>query len=249
MQLGHPEAVRVHDHHRGGVGDVDPDLDDGGGDQHIGLAGGEPPHDVVLVVGLHPAVEHLDAQTGEGALGELVGDVEHGERRPLLGVVLGGGRLLPLPLLPGLLGVVADAGADDVGLVAVLHLLADALPGAAEEVGLVLGGDDMAGDGRAAGGELVEDGGLQVAEDGHRDRTGNGGGRHDQEVRRLLPLGTQRVALFHAEAVLLVDDDQAEVVELDLVLDQRVGADDDPGLARDEVEQGLPGGPPCPWNR
>lgn len=98
-------------------------------------------------------------------------------------------------------------------------------------------------------GELVEDGGLQVAEDGHRDRTGNGGGRHDQEVRRLLPLGTQRVALFHAEAVLLVDDDQAEVVELDLVLDQRVGADDDPGLARDEVEQGLAGGPPCPWNR
>ncbi len=44
---------------------------------------------------------------------------------------------------------------------------------------------------------------------------------------RLLALGAQGVALFDAEAVLLVDDDQAEVVELDLVLDQRVRADDD----------------------
>ena len=44
-------------------------------------------------------------------------------------------------------------------------------------------------------------------------------------------LGPQRVALLHAEAVLLVDDHEAEVEELDLVLDQRMGADDDAGVA------------------
>ena len=52
-----------------------------------------------------------------------------------------------------------------------------------------------------------------------------------------LRLGAQRVALLDAEAVLLVDDDQAEVGELDGVLEQRVGADDDAGVAADDVEQ------------
>ena len=37
----------------------------------------------------------------------------------------------------------------------------------------------------------------------------------------------QRGALLDAEPVLLVDDDQAEVEELDVLLEQRVGADDD----------------------
>ena len=168
----------------------------------------------------------------------------------VLRVVLLGGLLRPL-LLPGLvrLVLVADAGAHHVRLVAVLHLLADAFPGAGEEVRLVLGGDDVAGDRRTAGRELVEDGGLQVAEDGHRDRARDGGGRHDQQVRRLLALAAQRVALLDAEAVLFVDDDQAEVVELDLVLDQRMGADDDPGLAGDQVEQRLPTGRRHPWTR
>ena len=44
---------------------------------------------------------------------------------------------------------------------------------------------------------------------------------------RLLALAAQGVALLDAEAVLFVDDDQAQVVELHLVLDQRVRADDD----------------------
>ena len=40
-------------------------------------------------------------------------------------------------------------------------------------------------------------------------------------------LGAQPVALVHAEAVLLVDHDEAEAVELDGVLQERVCADDD----------------------
>ena len=46
-----------------------------------------------------------------------------------------------------------------------------------------------------------------------------------------LAAGAQRVALLHTEPVLLVDDDEAEIGEPDPVLDERVGADDDAGLA------------------
>lgn len=123
---------------------------------------------------------------------------------------------------------------------ALLDLLADPLPGARQEVRLVLGGYDVGGDGRAAGRQLVEYGGLQVAEDGHGDRARDRGGGHHEQVRGLLALGPERVALLDAEAVLFVHDHQPEVVELHLVLDQRVRADDDPGLAGDQVEQGLP---------
>ncbi|GAA2935174.1 hypothetical protein GCM10020221_33680 [Streptomyces thioluteus] len=234
VQLRDAEPVGVHDHHDRGVGDVHPDLDHRGRDQHVHLAGGEPPHDVVLGLRLHPAVQHLDAQPGQRALRQLPGDVQDGQRWPLLvpvGVALG--RLLLL---------VADARADHVRLVAALDLLAHPLPGPGQEVRLVLGGHHMGGDGGAAGGELVQDGRLQVAEDGHGDRARDGGRGHHQQVRRLLALGAERVALLDAEAVLLVHHDQAEVVELHLVLDQGVGADDDPGLAGDEVQQGLPPG-------
>jgi hypothetical protein len=46
-----------------------------------------------------------------------------------------------------------------------------------------------------------------------------------------LPLVLERQALTHAEAVLLVDDGQAEAGELHLVLDQGMGADRDRRLA------------------
>ena len=50
-----------------------------------------------------------------------------------------------------------------------------------------------------------------------------------QDVRRAA-LG-ERPALLDAEAVLLVDDRDGEVGELDILLDQRVRADDDVRLA------------------
>jgi hypothetical protein len=59
-------------------------------------------------------------------------------------------------------------------------------------------------------------------------------------VGELLPLSLQRQALAHAEAVLLVDDGQAEAGKLDLVLDQGVGADRDRRLASaDSCDRGL----------
>ncbi len=85
----------------------------------------------------------------------------------------------------------------------------------------------------ASGGQLSQRGDLQVAEDGHRHRARNRGGGHDQQVRPPVPrLIAQRIALLHAEPMLLVDHHQAEVGELHLLFEQRVGADHDPGLAR-----------------
>ena len=50
-------------------------------------------------------------------------------------------------------------------------------------------------------------------------------------MRRPVGLGPQRISLLDPEPVLLVDDDQAEVAELHPLLQQRVGADHDAGLA------------------
>ena len=46
------------------------------------------------------------------------------------------------------------------------------------------------------------------------------------------PFGAERQALTHAEAMLLVDDGEAEIGEGDALLKQRVGADDNVDLAR-----------------
>ena len=81
VELGDAEPVGVEEHHRGGVVDVDADLDDRGGDEDVDLAGREGPHGAVLVVGGQPAVEHGDPQPGERSGGELgVHVLDGGER-------------------------------------------------------------------------------------------------------------------------------------------------------------------------
>ena len=47
-----------------------------------------------------------------------------------------------------------------------------------------------------------------------------------------VPLRAQEVALLHAEAVLFVDDDNAERGERDALVDEGVGAHDNVDLAR-----------------
>ena len=144
------------------------------------------------------------------------------------------------------LGTVADARAHHVGLPAPGDLLPDALPGPLQEVRLVRGGDHVGGDGRTPRGQLGQRRGLQVAVHGHGHRPRDRRGRHDQDVRPVVRgLGAQRVTLLHPEPVLLVDHHQAQVGELDLLLEQGVGADHDPGVAGEHVGQrGSPGGRP-----
>ena len=51
------------------------------------------------------------------------------------------------------------------------------------------------------------------------------------------PFCAERQALVDAEAVLLVDDGKAEVAERDVLLEQRMRADDDVDRARGEPEE------------
>ena len=82
--------------------------------------------------------------------------------------------------------------------------------------------------------------GVEVAEDRHRDRARDRGGRHHQHVGRRAGLAAERGSLLDAEPVLLVDHDQPEVGELHLLLEQRVGADDDARLAAGRLCECLP---------
>jgi len=72
VKLGEAEAVGVVDDHDGGVGDVDADLDDGGGDEDVDVAAMETGHGDLFVVRGEAAVEDAEAEAGEGAGAELV---------------------------------------------------------------------------------------------------------------------------------------------------------------------------------
>ena len=56
MQLADAEPVGVHHQHDRGIGDVDPDLNDGGAHQHIDFPGTKSRHRGVLLVGGQPSV-------------------------------------------------------------------------------------------------------------------------------------------------------------------------------------------------
>ena len=170
-------------------------------------------------------MQHVEPQPGQRAAAQQLGDVEDRQRRPALAPSSSAGAPSASSGSSSAPAVVADPRADDVGLPAGGDLLAQPLPGAVEPAGLLRRRDDGAGDAAAAAGQLAQRGDLQVAVDGHRHGARDRRGRHDQHVRRPVALGAQGVALLDAEAVLLVDDDQAEVGEVDALLQQGVGAD------------------------
>ena len=74
----------------------------------------------------------------------------------------------------------------------------------------------------------------------HQQRARDRRRRHDEHAGAALAaaLGLQGEALVHAEAVLLVDDGEGQVLELHVGLEQRVRADEDVDLAgRKPLEQ------------
>jgi len=67
-----------------------------------------------------------------------------------------------------------------------------------------------------------------------RERARDRSGRHDEDVRALASgklARREHGALRHAEAVLLVDDDEAQALERHGALEQGVRADDEVRLA------------------
>src|SRR5699024_11253464 len=87
----------------------------------------------------------------------------------------------------------------------------------------------------------MQGGNLQITEYSHRDGARNRRCRHHQHVWECTFGGfqAQRIALFNAEAVLLVDDHETEGEKLHGLLNDRMRTDDNIGLARDNIKTSL----------
>src|SRR5882724_1732896 len=110
------------------------------------------------------------------------------------------------------------------------------------DAGEMLLGSHARDDGRAAGGQFVKNGNVEVAIECEREGARDGRGGEDENVRGVAVGGGfvhQAFALEDAEAVLLVNGDEAEAGEGDVVFDERMGADDELRFAgADALEDG-----------
>ena len=215
VELAQAEALGVLDYHQRRVRDVDADLYDRRGDEHVCLAGGEAGHYLLAGLGLHLPVDALYAQAGQGAA-------------ELKRVLLGGDELLHR------LGVGLYGRADDEDLPALAGEPGDE----AVEPFAVRARDREGVHPLPAGRELVYERDVEVAVDDKREGARYGRRAHDQHMGPLA-LGLERGALRHAEAVLLVGDDEAQALELHALAYERVGADGERGLAGGEGGAGL----------
>ena len=131
-----------------------------------------------------------------------------------------------------------DPGQHDERLLAPGRVLAHDLQHAVHPVRVLRQRHEVGRDLLPPRGHVGERRDVEVAEHGHRRGARDGGRRHDERVGRapsgLLP---QRLPLLDAEAVLLVDDDHAQVVEDRRVRQQRVRAHDDVDIADRQVQQ------------
>ena len=89
-----------------------------------------------------------------------------------------------------------------------------------------------------AGGLFAQLGNVHVAEIGQHQRARDRRRGEHQKIDRFA-FARQREPLVHAEAVLLVDDGEREIVKRHVVLKQRVGADDEIDIAGGERRQNL----------
>ena len=139
-------------------------------------------------------------------------------------------------VLDGRLGV--DRGAHHERLVPLADLLGDPVPDPREPCRLLGERCDERLDAGAPLGHRADRGDVEVAEDRHRDGARDRRrGQHECVGRRALR--AQRLALLDAEAVLLVDDDEAEIGERRAVAQKGVRPHDDPRLPGCGPQRGL----------
>src|SRR6267378_366468 len=209
VELGEAEALGVLDDHDGGVGDVNADFNDGGGDEDLRLVLAEALHDFFFFVAGEAAVQEAELELGKNFARQAL-------------KFFHGGFQLELRFL--------DDRINDVTLVACGDFAAEKFPNAGE---MLLRGHAR-DDGRAAGREFIENGNVEVAVEGEREGARDGRRRQHEKMRRAAMRGGfihQALALEDAEAMLLVNGDEAEAGEFDVVFDERVGTDDELRLA------------------
>src|SRR5713226_5246050 len=216
VELGKAEALGVLDDHDGGVGDVDADFDDSGGDEDLGFVLAEALHDFFFFIAGEAAVQEAELELGKNFAREAL-------------VFFHGSFQLELGFF--------DDRINDVALVAGGDFAAEKFPDAGE---MRLAGHAR-GDGSAAGRQLVENGNVQVAIESERQRARDGRGGEHEDVRGVAVGGGfihQALALEDAEAMLLVNGDEAEAGEGNVVFDEGVGADDELGFAGADAIEG-----------
>ncbi len=204
VELGQTKTLGMLDDDDAGLRHVHADLDHGGGDEELRLAGGEGGHGGVLLGALHAAMDQPDARA------EMRGEI--GEPR------LGGGEV-------GGLGFVHQR-TDPIDPAPLAQRMAEPL----HHLVQAFRGDGAGVDRLAARRLLAQLADIHVAEIGEHQRARDRRRRHHQHVDRLA-LGGEREALVHAEAVLLVDDGEREIAEGDALLEQCMGADQQVDLA------------------
>ncbi|MNB92028.1 hypothetical protein D3C75_391200 [compost metagenome] len=216
VQLRQAQAFRVLDDHQAGVGHVHADFDHRGRDQQLQVAGLEFGHHRGFFRRLHAAVDQPDLQFAEGG-GEVLKSGFGGLAGQLFRLF--DQRAHPIGLAP--FGASAAHPFDDFDP-----------PGVGDQHGVDRG---------SAGGQFVEDRGVEVGVGTHGQRARNRRGGHDQLVRAHAPADAflpQGQTLLYAETVLFVDDHQCQVLELHFVLEQRVGADHHRRAAGDLLQRG-----------
>ena len=114
-----------------------------------------------------------------------------------------------------------DAVVDEVDLAAALELDFD---GGADELLVELGDDGL--DGHAIAGRRFDHAHVAQADERHVQRARDGRGGHGEDVDFAAHL-LEAFFVADAEALLFVDDEEAEVVELDVFREQAVRADED----------------------
>ncbi len=118
-----------------------------------------------------------------------------------------------------------NAVVDEVDLTAALQFHLD---GGADELLVELGDDGL--DGHAVFGRRLDDGHVAQAHQAHVQGARDGRGGHGEHVDGRAHL-LQALLVLDAEALLFIDDEQAEILELELLREDRVGADEDVDLA------------------
>ena len=214
VELAHPKAISVQNHHDGGVRDIDSHLNHRGSNEDIDLASTECLHHLIFLGGGHTTVDGLDPETRK-----LWERPQHrkgllhrgpGNRGRPLGVALLDIAELWLTLL---LDTGGNRGGHHEGLPSGSHLLGHPGPHPGIPGGVIRQRHHVGLNRGAPLGQHGDRGDIEVTKDRHRHRPGNRGGGENQNVG-VGAFVAKRIALIHPKPVLLINHDQPQVSKL-----------------------------------
>ena len=201
MELRQTELFGIFNHHHRGIGHIHPHFNERGGKQDLKLIGAKSTHGCFLLPAREPSMDQTDLIGNQGLLQsiEFLGD-----------------RFDPV------FSCLLDSRINHVHLATLAELAPDKTPDLWQPVG----GAQECLDVSATGGQCVDGGQVQISVKCQAERARDGRGGHDQQVW-IKAFADQLLALRHAEFVLLINDDQAEVVSREPGCNQGVGADEE----------------------